>query len=273
MIEMTAEDNKLHKHILAEFHTKIMAELEGLEKTHGIRILFAIESGSRAWGFPSPDSDYDVRFVYIRPLESYLTLNPPRDVVELPIDDLLDINGWDIKKALGLMLKSNPVLLEWLQSPIRYIWNEAACHDLKALAQKTANDRSCLHHYLNLGTRQRKIYIEGKSVVNLKKYFYVVRPAMAIRWLRMNPDILLPMNFHDLKSGIDLPDDLTSELDILLEKKSRSKELGQAEPIKLIDQFLDAEFIWAEKSVKECSKDKPDLTEDANKLFRAWIGR
>jgi len=261
----------MHKHITPEYHEKIMAELEGLEKAQDIRILFAIESGSRAWGFPSPDSDYDVRFVYVRPLESYLTLNPPRDVVELPIDGLLDINGWDIKKALGLMLKSNPVLLEWLQSPIRYIWNQAVCGDLMALTQKTAYGRSCLHHYLSLGQRQRRIYIEGKSSVNLKKYFYVVRPAMAIRWLRMNPDILLPMDFHGLKDGINLPDDLTAELDILLEKKSRSKELGEAEPIKLIDQFLNAEFSWAEKAVKEASRNKADRREDADKLFRKWL--
>ncbi len=270
---MTKAESKeqMHKYIAPEFQGKIMAELAGLEKEHDIRILFAIESGSRAWGFPSPDSDYDVRFVYLRPLDSYLTLNPPRDVVELPIDDLLDINGWDIKKALGLMLKSNPVLLEWLQSPIRYMWNEAACSDLMALVQKTAYGQSCLHHYLSLGQRQRRVYIEGKSAVNLKKYFYVVRPAMAIRWLRLNPDIMPPMNFHDLKDGIGLPDDLTSELDILLEKKSRSKELGQAEPIKLIDQFLDAEFAWAEEAVKECHKERPDLTTEADDLFRKLI--
>ncbi len=259
------------ENISPEIHEKIMTELERLEEEHGIRILFAIESGSRAWGFPSPDSDYDVRFVYARPMADYLTLTPPRDVMELPIDSLLDINGWDIKKALGLLLKANPVLLEWLQSPIKYIWDEAICNDLLAFARKTTYGRACLYHYLSLGQRQRKVYIEGQSSVNLKKYFYVVRPAMAIRWLRLNSGSLPPMNFHDLKDGIDLPVDLATELDILLEKKSRSKELGKAEPIKLINQFLDAEFAWANNAVKEIGHEKPDMEAEANKLFRKWV--
>ncbi|MEM6906851.1 MAG: nucleotidyltransferase domain-containing protein, partial [Pseudomonadota bacterium] len=98
---------------------EIMAKLTGIERDFGVRILFAIESGSRAWGFPSPDSDYDVRFVYVHPTDWYLSLTPGRDVIELPIRDDLDIGGWDLRKALNLLLKPNPVMLEWLSSPIR----------------------------------------------------------------------------------------------------------------------------------------------------------
>lgn len=106
--------------IAPAIRARIDTTLVDLEIRENIRILWAVESGSRAWGFPSPDSDYDVRFVYVRPLEWYLSLNPGRDVVELPIVDELDVAGWDLRKALRLLVKANPALLEWLSSPIVY---------------------------------------------------------------------------------------------------------------------------------------------------------
>lgn len=261
----------MHNGIAPEYYEKIMEQLSLLEREHKITIIFAVESGSRAWGFPSPDSDYDVRFIYSRPVEDYLSLKPIRDVVELPIDDLLDINGWDIKKALGLMLKSNPVLLEWLQSPIRYIWDEGVCGQMLELSQKTAYEISSMHHYLKMGQRQRKEYIEGKTSVKLKKYFYVVRPAMVLRWLRLKPESIPPMNFFDLRDGIELPAELNEELDKLLEKKSKTKEMGMSEPIEIINKFLDEELNWAEREIKNVEKQKQNLDSEANVLFRQLI--
>ena len=121
-----------------EMRETIIAELKVIEAKHDVRVLFAIESGSRAWGFPSPDSDYDARFIYAHKQDWYLSLTPGRDVIELPIVDELDINGWDIRKALNLLLKPNPVLLEWLSSPIHYLWDAPTCDKLRALAQKVA---------------------------------------------------------------------------------------------------------------------------------------
>jgi predicted nucleotidyltransferase len=83
-------------------------------------VLLAVESGSRAWGFSSKDSDYDARFIYLRRPEAYLSIRAPRDVIERRIVDEVDVNGWDLRKALGLLMKSNPPLLEWLQCPIIY---------------------------------------------------------------------------------------------------------------------------------------------------------
>ena len=91
-----------------------------IEREQDTRLLFAVESGSRAWGFASPDSDYDVRFVYKRGMREYVRMREQRDVIELPIIGDLDINGWDIVKALTQFRKSNPSLLEWLHSPIVY---------------------------------------------------------------------------------------------------------------------------------------------------------
>ena len=105
--------------ISPKIRQEIEARLAAIEAAEGVRYLLAVESGSRAWGFPSPDSDYDIRFVYVRKRDWYLRLEPGRDVIEAPIEDEIDLNGWDIRKTLGLMLKSNAVVSEWLSSPIR----------------------------------------------------------------------------------------------------------------------------------------------------------
>lgn len=255
-----------------EANNEIRKNLINIQIREKVTTLFAIESGSRAWGFPSPDSDYDVRFVYVRPRDWYLSIEPGRDVIELPIEGDMDINGWDLKKALGLLLKPNPVLLEWLSSPVKYIWNEWACDDLLALAKKVTHGHACLHHYLSLGSRQKRVYLDGRETVNLKKYFYVVRPAMVIRWLRMNPTEIPPMNFFDLKHGIDLGADVTEHLDELLRKKGDSKELGEAPSIKVVDDFISAEFDWAEQAVKVLPKrEQKDLKAEADELFRKWV--
>ena len=105
---------------------KIQTQLRRIEEEESIKILLAVESGSRAWGFASPDSDYDVRFIYIRRMEDYLKLEKVRDVIELPMDDVLDMNGWDLQKTLRLLYKSNPTLFEWFSSPIVYQETEFA---------------------------------------------------------------------------------------------------------------------------------------------------
>lgn len=259
--------------VSSDMQEVIARELDAIESRENVRLLFAIESGSRAWGFPSPDSDYDVRFVYARPVDWYLSLEPGRDVIELPLEGDLDINGWDIKKTLSLLLKPNPVALEWLSSPIRYRWNDYVCDDLIAFSQRVAHGPACLHHYLHLGGRQWQVYVEDKVQVNLKKYLYVVRPAMAIRWIRLYPEQIPPMNFHALRAGIDLPQQLTTALMDLLDKKSRSKELGEAPRIEPIDRFIEEEFNWAREAVTTASYERKELRSDADDLFRKIIGR
>jgi predicted nucleotidyltransferase len=248
----------------------ILAKLSALEAREGVRILFAVESGSRAWGFPSPDSDYDARFVYARPRDWYLSITEGRDVIELPIEDDLDINGWDLRKALRLLLKPNPVLLEWLSSPIRYRWDESACAHLLALAQKVGHGPSCVHHYLNLGESLWKHHVEGKAEIKLKKYFYIVRPAMALRWLRLREGAP-PMNFQALAAGVALPAELTGRLADLLERKSRTKELGEAPRIAVIDDFIATEFAWAREEGAAQRMARADLRGEADALFRELV--
>jgi len=257
--------------ITNEMRAAILERLGEVERDNDVRIVFAVESGSRAWGFPSPDSDYDVRFVYARAVDWYLSLAPGRDVIECPIDGDFDINGWDIKKALGLLMKPNPVLLEWLSSPIRYLWNDRSCDMLTDFAARTSHGPACLRHYLHLGARQWKVYVEGRTSVNLKKYFYILRPAMAIRWVRRNPRSAPPMNFQKLMAGLDLPADLIVEIDDLLVRKSRAKEVGEEARLAGIDAFITRELEWAEEAVRGLSGRGPDLRAEADDLFRAIV--
>lgn len=128
---------------------KIKEQLRRIEDAENIKILLAVESGSRAWGFASPDSDYDVRFVYIRSLEDYLRLDAIRDVIELPIDDVLDINGWDLQKTLRLLHKSNPTLFEWFSSPIVYKKTEFS-DKFRDLMMHYFSPKKTLYHYVSM---------------------------------------------------------------------------------------------------------------------------
>ena len=253
------------------YRQKVMDELNKIEANEDVKILFAIESGSRAWGFPSPDSDYDARFVYARRADWYLSIMPGRDVIELPIDDLLDINGWDIKKALGLLLKPNPVLLEWLDSPIRYMWDDDICGSLTAFSQEISHAKACLYHYRSLGTRQYRLYLEDKTEIKLKKLLYVLRPAMAIRWTRLHPNKFPPMNFRKLLEGCDVPSQLRSEIDEILALKSKTKETGLSPARPEINAFCMSEFDWAKAHAEDYQSPAKDKLEAADNLFRQII--
>jgi uncharacterized protein len=248
---------------------EIAAHLTKIENDHGIRILFAIESGSRAWGFPSPDSDYDVRFVYAHPADWYLSLTPGRDVIEQPILDDFDVGGWELRKALNLLIKPNPVLLEWLSSPIRYIWDEDAASRLLALSRKTAYSTACIQHYLHLGEGQWRRYVGDGAKVNYKKYFYVLRPALAIRWVRLNPDEAPPMNIQDLSNRLDLSAEEIDSIHRLLELKSKSKEVGDGDRIPELDSLIKAEFDWARTEPPRT--EKRQIHEEADSVFRMIV--
>ena len=252
----------------AEVVAVIDEKLGAIEQDNDVRILFAIESGSRAWGFPSPDSDYDVRFVYARQPDWYLSLVPGRDVIELPIDGDWDINGWDIRKALNLLVKPNPVLLEWLSSPIRYRWSEADCAPLVGFAEKTAFGAACIHHYRNLARQQMDRHLDGGDV-NYKKYFYILRPALAIDWVRQNRDRPPPMNLQAMVGGLALSDDLLDAIEHLLILKAKSKEIGRGPRVPEIDGYIANQMAWAEAVDKET---RPEgLLNDAEGLFRRIV--
>ena len=171
--------------IAPEVRADIEARLARVASEDGVRLLMAVESGSRAWGFPSPDSDYDVRFLYIRPRRDYLALKPVRDVVERPIVDEIDLNGWDIRKAVGLMLKHNAVLSEWIESSIRYIADDPVVEQLADLANRHFNPRGYALHYASLGRSSADRWLGPGGEIAMKRYFYALRPALSVRALRL----------------------------------------------------------------------------------------
>lgn len=248
---------------------RVLEKLDDIERSRDVRILLAVESGSRAWGFPSPDSDYDARFIYVHRPEWYLSLQPGRDVIELPIEEDLDITGWDLRKALNLLLKPNPVMLEWLSSPIRYTFDAAWCDAVKTIAGRTVHGTACIHHYLHLGEGQWNQHVADRVAVNYKKYFYVLRPALAIRWVRLGLDGPPPMNLQALLAGLDLDAGLVAQIGALLDLKRSSREMGTGPRNPSLDHLIEGEFAAAR--TYQPSGARHDLYEDANRLFQDTV--
>jgi uncharacterized protein len=220
--------------------------LDTIEREQQVCIPLAIESGSRAWGFPSPDSDYDCRFIYVRSQDAYLSLWPERDVIETPLIGDLDVNGWDLGKALKLMLKGNAVIIEWLQSPVIYQGEARFRDEFLSLTHRLANSTLIGRHYLHLGERQRQTYFGDGKEVALKKLFYALRPAATLRWMRMHEgETIAPMHFPTLMSECAPPHDVDALVKELLEKKAETRELGKGPlPVSIVE-FVDHEFSAA----------------------------
>lgn len=179
----------------------IINKLKEIEDKYNIKILFAVESGSRAWGFPSTDSDYDVRFIYKRKIEDYLKIDPIDDFIDLEIVDELDFKGWDIQKVLRLMLKSNSSINEYLQSPIHYISDEIFEKELFDLAASQFNSQKVAMHYLGITTK-RMVEMEHQNGIKLKSLFYALRSVLSAKWIVENKTIP-PMEFEKLKHLIE----------------------------------------------------------------------
>jgi len=222
---------------------QIMEALHDIETRHDVTVLFACESGSRGWGFASPDSDYDVRFIYVNRLPWYLTVTPRRDVIELPISGDLDVNGWDLRKALGLMRESNPTLLEWLRSPVVYREDAAAMPRFRALSEAVFSNARGWHHYTSMAKKNFREHLQADEV-RYKKYLYVLRPLLAARWIRTQPGVP-PMRFADLaQRTLHAAHDaaLIEEINALLEVKMRAGEAATSPRWPGIHAFIEAEL-------------------------------
>ena len=169
---------------------RIHESLTRVERENGVRILLAVESGSRAWGFASKDSDYDVRFLYKREPEWYSSpfVESKRDVIELPIEDELDINGWDLRKVVKLLIKSNPALLEWFSSDLVYREDRGFREMFEPLLKAYYSPKAGFYHYLHMAKGNFREYLKS-DYVKTKKYFYVLRPVLCMRWIESNNDI------------------------------------------------------------------------------------
>ena len=222
--------------ISREKKNEIENELRQIESQEGVSILWACESGSRAWGFESQDSDYDVRFVYLRRPEAYLRASELRDVIEKPISEDLDISGWDLPKALGLFRKSNPPLLEWLQSPIVYRRNREFYKRISPLIPSYFSPIGCMYHYMSMAERGRRSYLD-KETIRLKKYFYTLRPILACMWIDQGFGVP-PIEFATLLNRLLPNGKLRESIDALIERKKRGIERDLAPQIPIISEFI-----------------------------------
>jgi uncharacterized protein len=223
-----------------DVRTKIEAQLERIERAKGVCIVYACESGSRAWGFESADSDYDVRFLYIHPTEWYLRIMPASEVIEEPIDGLLDISGWDLRKALQLVRKSNPPLLEWLQSPIVYRERHTVVERIRGLMEQYYQPIACYYHYLHMAQGNYRDYLRTDTVW-LKKYFYVLRPVLACFWIERGYGIV-PTQFPVLVERVLEEGAVKVAVADLIRRKKAGEELDRGSAIPVLSDFLSREL-------------------------------
>jgi len=245
---------------------EIIEQLRRIEQEEQVRILYACESGSRAWGFPSQDSDYDVRFIYVRRPEWYLSIREGRDVIERPISDQLDISGWDLRKALGLYRKSNPPLLEWLQSPIRYAEPYHTADQLRTLSAQAFSPKACMFHYLHMARGNFRTYLQGEQV-RIKKYFYVLRPILACEWIDQLGE-MPPMAFDKLVERL-LPRQgaLWHEVEQLLERKKSGEELDYEPRQEAIHAYIAEQLPSLEKRAQTLKAADSPIDEQLDRVF------
>lgn len=243
-------------------------ELASIERDEDLRVLFAVESGSRAWGFPSRDSDYDVRFVYVRPTAAYLSIRPGRDVVERPITDALDISGWDARKALQLMCKSNPTLIEWLTSPIRYRSLGEWPSRFLELARAICHLPTLGHHYSRV-VRRNFNPENAAQTVRIKAYCYAVRAAMDVHWIRSRAEAP-PMNLAALMEKLELTNEVRETVNRLVLQKADACESDEIERVPILDRYiagmLDGESLGTDKAAPH-----PPALERVDALFLSLV--
>lgn len=244
----------------------ILRELKKIEGQENVKIIMAIESGSRAWGFASPDSDYDVRFIYVRKEEDYLKLEKTRDVIEWKLDDVLDINGWDIKKALQLLHNSNPTVFEWCASPIVY-WETEEFAWLKDILPQYFSVKKSLYHYWHTSETHYKTHLLDDEV-NIKKYFYALRPLLAAKWI-LDKRCAPPMQFEELVEE-ELEAELVPEVNRLLDMKKTLPEMGKAPRIQIVNDYVERELRKIKVAAEEIEEQAVEW-DDLNELFLRMV--
>jgi predicted nucleotidyltransferase len=245
---------------------RIHARLAEMEARENVRIFYACESGSRAWGFPSADSDYDVRFLYLHPADWYLSIDWRRDVIECPVDAGLDINGWDLRKALQLLRKSNPPLLEWLGSPIVYLEKYGITAKMRAMASAYCSPTVCAYHYLHMARRNYREYLKGPDLC-VKKYFYVLRPLLSINWLERGLGVA-PTDFNILLDKLVTEPELRKAIDDLITTKRAGAELDRGPRIEPISRFIESELARLENYEARHKTQSPPPTAELDELLR-----
>jgi len=243
--------------------------LRRVEIDHRLSVIYGLESGSRAWGFESQNSDYDIRFLYVRPVDWYLCVEKRDNVLELGTSNDFDLSGWDLKKALLFLRKSHPVLLEWLRSPIVYVERSVIIQQMREIGKEFFSPRSSLHHYIGWSERTIHRYFQQPSVA-AKRYLYAMRPILCCRWIQAvggQP----PLRIQDLIAAVDIPTKAKSTLEGLIERKRAGYELDLAGRIPVLDRYIHETIPQIKDFI--LTLPKPDYVpfEILNPLFRQTL--
>lgn len=250
-------------------HEEIKSQLKKIEQANDIKILYAVESGSRAWGFASRDSDWDVRYIYIHQPDWYLSIDDKKDSLEEILPNDIDLSGWEIRKALKLFRKSNPPLMEWLRSPLLYVENGKFASSLRNLSNEYFNPKNCLHHYLHMAEGNFKEYLQ-RDLVRTKKYFYVLRPLLACEWIETT-NTMAPMEFEIMFEKLIKDENLKLEIATLLKRKKSGEELNEEPRIQILNNYLENRIFYCQTLVRSFEKTVPPDTSNLNNLFRQTL--
>lgn len=242
----------------------ILRKIKEIEEKEQVKILHAVESGSRAWGFASPDSDYDVRFIYVRNRDFYLSLRDTKDYLDWELNDVLDINGWDLKKALQHFHKSNATLFEWSNSPVVYYTTDIWKQLYERTARQYFSCKSALYHYYGTANKNYHAYLL-EEMVRYKKYFYVLRPILACRWIetRQCPP---PVLFDQLAEGV-LEEEMKPVVADLLAKKVKMSEADKAPGIDRLNRYIREKLDYYKAAADAMPDDRKREWEPLDRAF------
>ena len=247
---------------------EILQLLSQTEKEKNVKILYANESGSRAWGFPSPDSDFDIRFIYMHERDWYLSVNESKDQITVMPNKLLDGMGWDFRKYLRLLYNSNATTFEWLHSPIVYLEDESFTAPLRGLAKIYFQPKKVVRHYLGIATGMlHREFQEDR--VKIKKYFYVLRPVLAASYISKY-GTPAPVDFHELLPLIKNEPDIYNEINKLLKQKETAMESDKVKRINVLDEFVKKEMERCEAVAKALPNIQMEW-DDINSFYRKTL--
>lgn len=242
----------------------VRIKIKEIEEKENIRVLHVIESGSRAWGFASPDSDYDVRFIYVRNKEYYLSLRDNKDFIDWELNEILDINGWDIRKALQLFHKSNATLFEWSNSPVVYYTTDEWKRIYEDIASQYFSSKSAMYHYYGTANKNYQEYLTD-DMVKYKKYFYVLRPILACKWIE-EKKCPPPVLFDELFNSV-LEEDMKPAVNELLARKIQMSESDKAPKVDFINQYIVKKLTYYKQLISSMSDDRNPDWEPLEKIF------
>lgn len=248
-------------------NSSMIQRLREIERKENIVIAYACEVGSRALGYASDCSDYDVRFLYVRPMEWYLSIMDKKDVIVYPIEGQQDMSGWDLRKALKLLQKSNPTLLEWLESPIRYMEQLSILDQIRSLSRLTFSPKACIYHYVKMARGNFQQAWE-QDQARIKLLIHVLRPVLACEWIERFGSVP-PMSFSTLMAMMrDGENVVRREILELLEVKRAGRETVPADVTYSIYHYVTERINYYERTASEYADASNTFEIELDTLFR-----